>query len=94
MLSVFMPPGSVLFEVYPHKYFQAGHAPLLQSLGLRYDFSESAPRLLLTSWSWPSRETCMRWYWCRWYVRRSNVIIDEDSVEVLISYMLKSLRGR
>eukprot|EP00903_Cladosiphon_okamuranus_P015541 g14347.t1 len=36
MLSIFMAPGSVLFEVYPHKYYKTGYAPMAQSLGLRW----------------------------------------------------------
>ena len=89
-----MPPRSVLFEVYPHKYFKAGHAQLVQGLGHRYAFSESPPVLPLTSGAWPSKETCMKWFWCRWYVQRSDVIIDEEDFEVLISHMLESLRDR
>lgn len=94
MLSIFMAPGSVLFEVYPHKYYKTGYAPMAQSLGLRYGFSQSAPLLPFTFWAYPSIETCMRWYWCRKYVRGSDVVLDEDSLEVLISLMLKSYRIR
>ncbi|CAN0018231.1 unnamed protein product, partial [Hapterophycus canaliculatus] len=83
MLSLFMAPGSVLFEVYPHKYFKMGYAPMAHGLGLRYAFSESPPLLPLTSWSWPSVETCMKWYLCRWYVRKSDVTLDDDNLEVL-----------
>lgn len=94
MLSMFMPPGSVLFEVYPHKYYKTGYAPMAQSLGLRYGHSQSPPLLPLTSLARPSLETCMKWYWCRMYVRGSDVVLDEDSLEVLISLMLESLRVR
>ncbi|CAM9325307.1 unnamed protein product [Ectocarpus sp. 4 AP-2014] len=92
MLSLFMAPGSLLFEVYPHKYYKKGYAPMAQSMGLRYAYSESPPLLPFAFWSWPSVEQCMKWYLCRRYMRSSDVVITEDSIEVLISLMLKSLR--
>lgn len=94
ILSMFMAPGSILFEVYPHKYYKTGYAPMAHGLGLRYGYSHSPPVLPLTSWKRPSLETCMEWYWCRKYVRGSDVKLDEDSLEVLISLMLQSLRAR
>eukprot|EP00752_Nemacystus_decipiens_P010141 g9037.t1 len=94
MLSIFMAPGSILFEVYPHKYYKAGYAPLARSLGLRYGYSQSPPVLPLTSWKHPSLETCMKWYWCRNYVQGSDVKLADDSLEVLISLMLQSLHAR
>ncbi|CAN0058330.1 unnamed protein product [Pylaiella littoralis] len=94
MLSLFMPPGSVLFEVYPNKYFKEGYAPMARRLGLRYGFSESPPMLPFTSWKWPSVETCMSWRLCRGYVRKSDVVIHDDGFESLISLMLQSSRAR
>lgn len=94
MLSIFMAPGSILFEVYPHKYYKPGYAPMARSLGLQYGFAQSAPLLPFTSWARPSLETCMGWYLCRMYVRQSNVVLDEDNLEVLIALMLKSSRFR
>ncbi|CAM9121302.1 unnamed protein product [Ectocarpus sp. 8 AP-2014] len=92
MLSLFMAPGSLLFEVYPHKYYKKGYAPMVQSMGLRYAYSESPPLLPFAFWSWPSVEQCMKWYLCRRYMRSSDVVITEGSIEVLISLMLKHLR--
>lgn len=94
MLSVFMAPGSVLFEVYPHKYYKTGYAPMAQGLGLWYGYSESPALLPFTSWGFPSLETCMKWHWCRKYVRGSDVVLDEENLEVLISLMLKTLQVR
>ncbi|CAM9638194.1 unnamed protein product [Laminaria digitata] len=94
MLSVFMRPGSILFEVFPHKYFKPGYSPIAAKMGLNYAFSESRPILPLTGTARPTTDTCMRWYLCRWYVRRSNVEISEESLEVLISLMLKDTRVR
>lgn len=94
MLSLFMRPGSVLFEVYPHKYYKAGYAPMAASFGLRYAYSQSQSQLPLTRFSSPSTETCMRWYFCRWYARRANVRLSDQHLEVLISLMLDSERSR
>lgn len=89
MLALFMPPGSLMFEIFPHKYFKPGYAPMAEGLGVRHAYSMSPPRLLLTRFSWPSTEACMEKYLCRRYVRMSNVELDDESFDRLVSLALK-----
>lgn len=88
MLGLFMRPGSLLFEVFPHKYFKAGYAPMAEGLGVRHAFSESPSRLPFMGFSHPSTETCMNWYICRWYARSANVEFDDESLDRLVSLAL------
>lgn len=78
-----------MFEIYPHKYFKAGYAPMAEGLGVRHAYSQSPPRLPLTGFSWPSTEACMKKYVCRWYVRLANVELDDENLDRLVSLALK-----
>ena len=84
-----MRPGSLLFEVFPHKYYKAGYAPMAEGLGVRHAYSESRSRLPMMGFSHPSTETCMNWYLCRWYARSANVEFDDESLERLVSLALE-----
>eukprot|EP00752_Nemacystus_decipiens_P012453 g11034.t1 len=89
MLGLFMRPGSLLFEVFPHKYFKAGYAPMAEGLGVRHAFSMSRSLRPLMGFSHPSTETCMKWYVCRWYARGSDVEIDNDSLQRVVDLALE-----
>lgn len=84
-----MRPGSLLFEVFPHKYYKAGYAPMAEGLGVRHAFSMSRSLRPFIGFSHPSTETCMNWYLCRWYSRGSDVEIDEESLEHLVELALE-----
>lgn len=84
MLGLFMRPGSLLFEVFPHKYFKAGYAPMAEGLGVRHAYSQSRSRLPFMGYAHPTTETCMDWYLCRWYARSSNVELDEENLGRLV----------
>lgn len=89
MLGLFMRPGSLLFEVFPHKYFKAGYAPMAEGLGVRHAYSMSRSLRPLIGFSHPSTETCMKWYLCRWYSRGSDVLLDEDSLQRVVDLALE-----
>ncbi|CAN0185509.1 unnamed protein product, partial [Ectocarpus sp. 8 AP-2014] len=84
MLGLFMRPGSLLFEVFPQKYFKAGYAPMAEGLDVRHAYSMSRALRPMMGHSHPSTETCMKWYLCRWYARSSDVELDEESLERLV----------
>ncbi|CAB1106157.1 unnamed protein product [Ectocarpus sp. CCAP 1310/34] len=84
MLGLFMRPGSLLFEVFPQKYFKAGYAPMAEGLDVRHAYSMSRALRPMMGHSYPSTETCMKWYLCRWYARSSDVELDEESLERLV----------
>ncbi|CAN0029131.1 unnamed protein product [Hapterophycus canaliculatus] len=88
MLGLFMRPDSLLFEVFPHKYFKAGYAPMAAGLGVRHAFSMSRSLKPFMGYSHPSTETCMQWYLCRWYARSSDVELDEENLDRLVELSL------
>lgn len=88
MLGLFMRPDSLLFEVFPRKYWKAGYAPMAKGLGVRHAFSMSRSLRPLMGYSHPSTETCMQWYLCRWYARSSDVELDEESMDRLVELAL------
>lgn len=90
MLALFMRPGSLVFEVFPHKYFKAGYAPMAEGLGVRHAYSESRSRMWFLGYSHPSTSTCMEWYLCRWYARQSNVEVDNQTLERIVSLALET----
>lgn len=52
MLLLFLPPGAVILEVFPYKYWKEGYAPLAEEWGVRHEHIMSRPvswakRLLL-----------------------------------------------
>lgn len=90
MLAVFMRPGSLLFEIFPHKYFKAGYQPMTTGLAIRHGFARSRPHMPLSGFKWPSEATCMKHFWCRWYARRSNVDLSEEGFDTLVSLALET----
>ncbi|CAM9574664.1 unnamed protein product [Sphacelaria rigidula] len=90
MLALFMRPGSLIFEVFPHKYFKAGYAPMAEGLGVRHAYSESRSRMWFLGYNHPSTSTCMNWYWCRWYARQSNVEVDAETFERIVALALET----
>lgn len=88
MLGLFMRPGSLLFEVFPHKYYKPCYAPMAVGLGLRHDFSMSRSLRWFVGYGHPTGETCMKWYLCRWYARNSDVELDDEGLEHLVGLAL------
>lgn len=88
MLGLFMRPGALLFEVYPHKYFKAGYAPMAEGLGVRHAYSMSRSLRPLIGLAHPSTETCMDWHLCRSYARSSDVELDRESLDRLVELAL------
>eukprot|EP00903_Cladosiphon_okamuranus_P012796 g11960.t1 len=91
MLGLFMRPGSLLYEVFPHKYFKAGYAPMAEGLGVRHAFSMSRPLRPFIGFSRPTTETCMNWILCRWYSRGSDVEIADESLNHLVELALEPI---
>lgn len=90
MLGLFMRPGSLLFEVFPHKYYKVGYQPMAVGLGVRHAYSMSEARLLLVGFEQLTTEMCMQWYPCRWYARLSNVKLDAASLDRLVTLALET----
>lgn len=90
MLALFMRPGSVLFEIYPHKYYKPGYGPMVDGLGIRHGFVRSRAHMPLSGYAWPSESACMDNLICRWYVRLSNVDLSEKDVKYLVDLAQKT----
>lgn len=84
MLGVFLRPGALLFEVFPHKYFWGGYAPMVEGLGVRHAWSMSRSGRFWMWFVYPTTETCMRYKRCRAYSRNTDVEIEEQDLERLV----------
>jgi hypothetical protein len=75
MLLLFLPRPSLLFEVYPYRYFKPAYAPLSAEYGILHGRVMSPPQ----SW-WNAvllkgipTSTCMLTLTCREFARSDNV---------------------
>lgn len=88
ILLLFMPHGSVIFEIFPYKYWKDGYRPFANEYGLFHGWSQNRRA---TNWarnvalSFVSQESCMQWSSCREFARRDDVTIDAGTVKIIAS---------
>ena len=81
MLTMFLPTGAYMFEIFPSRYLWTGYKALGLMFGVRHVRVESRPLTLLGR-SLPTALTtkrCMNSYFCRYLVRKSDVSFDGRS---------------
>lgn len=81
MALLFMKPGSVIFEVFPYKYFKNTYASISQQYGIHHFYSQSKKpysksRLVL---SYISQEFCMSSIKCRSFSRGDDILISPEN---------------
>lgn len=76
MLLIFLPRPSILFEVFPYKYYKRGYGPLSGEYGIRHSGAMSPPTLWHTGFflSYIRTSTCMLNKYCRGYARNQDVM--------------------
>mmetsp|Transcript_4543 Transcript_4543/g.6956 ORF Transcript_4543/g.6956 Transcript_4543/m.6956 type:complete len:421 (+) Transcript_4543:126-1388(+) len=86
MLLLFLPRPSLLFEVYPYRYYKPAYGPLSSEYGVHHGSVMSTPqsmwnRLVLAG---ITTETCMTTKICREFARSDNVALTERGIQELI----------
>jgi len=85
MLTMFLPSGAYMFEIFPSRYHWTGYKTLGLMFGVRHVWVESQP---LTMFGYAlsaafTTKRCMVSYFCRYLVRKSDVSFDELSSSTL-----------
>lgn len=72
MLYLFLAPGALLFEAFPHRYYKHGYKRAALEWGLSYGMTLSPPRGWLAGLISRSVTTakCMSMYYCRYLARK------------------------
>lgn len=89
MLLLFLPRPSILFEVFPYRYYKRGYGPLSGEYGVIHGGFMSPPltwhhKMLL---SMVTTEWCMSNKQCRGYARSADVIFTPQALEVLVNML-------
>ena len=82
MLYLLLKPGSLMYEVFPHRYYKHGYKRAALEWGVSYGFSMSPPRSLLSRLISQlfTTDACMRMYYCRFLARKGDVLVtDKDA---------------
>ncbi len=76
MLLLFLPRPSVLFEVFPYRYYKRGYGPLSKEYGIKHGGVMSPATLWHTELilSYVTTSWCMLSKYCRGYARDQDVL--------------------
>lgn len=82
MLVLFLPENSIIFEVFPYKYYKRGYGPLSGEIGVHHYGVMSPPLSWDRKWTLPliTTQTCMESKECRNYARTDNVHMNKHGV--------------
>ena len=96
VLLIFLPRASMLFEIYPFRYYKPAYAPMSIEYGVMHGKVMSQPTRWDTSLILRHTETttCFKYKWCRSYARNQDVILDRDRVQYLIKLINRDLLPR
>eukprot|EP00639_Heterosigma_akashiwo_P001039 CAMPEP_0194584230 /NCGR_PEP_ID=MMETSP0292-20121207/16905_1 /TAXON_ID=39354 /ORGANISM="Heterosigma akashiwo, Strain CCMP2393" /LENGTH=400 /DNA_ID=CAMNT_0039439191 /DNA_START=388 /DNA_END=1587 /DNA_ORIENTATION=- len=83
---LFMPPGGLVYEVFPYKYWKVGYAPLVREVGLTHHWAMSPPagpvhRALLAA---VPLSVCSLSYRCRLFARDADVVVGEAALRRVV----------
>ena len=85
MLTMFLPTRAYMFEIFPSRYRWTGYKALGLMFGVRHVWVESQPLTMfghVLSAAFTTKR-CMASYFCRYLVRKSDVLFDELSSSTL-----------
>ena len=85
MLYVLLKPGSLMYEVFPHRYYKHGYKRAALEWGLAHGASQSPPRGALPTLISRAFTTggCMSMYYCRYLARKGDVVLEARDVEAI-----------
>lgn len=83
---IFMRPGSVIFEVFPYKYFKPSYSRLSPQFGVKHQWVQNQNS---QSWSryylrFISQDTCMKNKRCRSHARGDNVTLNDNDMKLVL----------
>lgn len=86
MLLLFLPLPSLLFEVYPYKYFKQAYSPLSREFGVRHGnvMSPAVSNLNALLLHGLTTKTCMEYKYCRVFSRADDVLLTTYGSNQLI----------
>ena len=73
---MFMKKGSVLFEVYPYKYYKRSYFPLTNQFDVHHVFVQNVDPTSLSAQVWLHNvplEECMKTFQCRKFARKQDI---------------------
>eukprot|EP01039_Chlorochromonas_danica_P009398 gene9398-10381_t len=85
MLLIFLPPGKLLFEVFPYKYYKPAYSPFSKEFGVYHGGVMSVGTSWLSKYVFPfvTTQACMQMKQCRVYSRDQDVILSRHGVNRL-----------
>ena len=96
VLLIFLPRTSLLFEIYPFRYYKPAYAPMSIEFGVMHGKVMSRPTRWDTSLILRHLETstCFKYKSCRSYARNQDVVLEEDKVDYLVKLISRDLLPR
>tara|TARA_B100000768_G_scaffold114213_1_gene105738 strand:+ start:470 stop:1270 length:801 start_codon:yes stop_codon:yes gene_type:complete len=85
MLYLLLNPGSLMYEVFPHRYYKHGYKRAALEWDLVHGMSLSPPRGVLPGVISRTFTTggCMSMYYCRYFARKGDVVLEGRDVEAI-----------
>ena len=82
MLYLFLSPGALLYELFPHRYYKHGYKRAALEWGLSHGMTQSPPSGWMASMI--SRhfttQACMSMFYCRYLARKGDVTLEPRDV--------------
>ena len=96
ILLIFLPRTSLLFEIYPFRYYKPAYAPMSIEFGVMHGKVMSPPTRWDTSLILRHLETstCFKYKSCRSYARSQDVVLDQDRIDMLVDAINRDLLPR
>ena len=82
MLYLMLPPGALLYEVFPHRYYKHGYKRAALEWGLSHGMTMSAPSghvARLISHGFTTAQ-CMSMFYCRYLARKGDVALEARDI--------------
>jgi hypothetical protein len=80
---MFLPPGAMVIEIFPYKYFKPSYFPLAERFQINHYWFQSKYK---SSWilDYIGLETCMKDSFCRSFSRNQDVELSFDEINAII----------
>ena len=94
---MFMKKGSVLFEVYPYKYYKRSYFPLTAQFDVHHVFVQNVDPTSLSAQMWLQNvplEECMKTFQCRKFARKQDIDMTPSHMAELLHVVHQVESGR
>lgn len=92
---LFLPPGAVLFEVFPFQYFKNSYKALCNQVGIHHRFAQNSHPNSLSRYPLylVPMDSCMKMRRCRSYARGDSVSMPDDHIDLVVEALLDVENG-